>query len=85
MHSRSAARRRHSAEFKAEVLAACELPGASVSAVALAHGLSANLAHKWRMTRGVKLASITRSVGAVLRNVCSNSAPERHLYSEVLL
>jgi transposase len=48
MHSRSAARRRHSAEFKAEVLAACELPGASVSAVALAHGLNANLVHKWR-------------------------------------
>jgi transposase len=59
MHSRSAARRRHSAEFKAEVLAACEQPGASVSAVALAHGLNANLVHKWRMARGVQLASIT--------------------------
>jgi transposase len=41
-------RRRHSAEFKREVLAKCEAPGASVAAVALAHGINANLVHKWR-------------------------------------
>ena len=59
MHSKSAPRRRHSAEFKAEVLAACDEPGASISAVALAHGLNANLVRKWRVARGVKLAGIT--------------------------
>ena len=41
-------RRRHSVEFKQQVLAACAQPGASVAAVALAHGLNDNLVHKWR-------------------------------------
>jgi transposase len=45
------ARRRHSAELKAKVLAACDEPGASVAAVALAHDLNANLVHKWRRRR----------------------------------
>jgi transposase len=44
----SAPRRRHSRQLKTEVLAACAQPGASVAAVALAHGLNANLVHKWR-------------------------------------
>ena len=38
-------RRRHSAAFKAEVLAACVQPGASVASVALARGINANLVH----------------------------------------
>jgi len=62
MHSNSIPRRRHSAEFKAEVLAACGQPGASVSAVALAHGLNTNLVRKWRMGRGVKLAGVAAPV-----------------------
>jgi transposase-like protein len=33
----------HGAEFKARVLAECQQPGASVVAVALAHGLNVNL------------------------------------------
>lgn len=41
-------RRHHSAAFKAEVLAACAHPGASVASVALAHGINANLVHRWR-------------------------------------
>jgi transposase len=39
-------RRRHSGAFKAEVLAACTHPGASVASVALAHGVNANLVHR---------------------------------------
>ena len=38
--------RRHSVEFKAEVMAACQ-PGVSVASVALAHGLNANLVRLW--------------------------------------
>ncbi len=45
-------RRRHSAELKQQVLAACDTPSASVAQVALAHGLNANLVHKWRRTTG---------------------------------
>ena len=47
-------RRRHSAELKAQVLAECAEAGASVAAVALAHGLNANVVHKWRRQGAAK-------------------------------
>ena len=47
-------RRTHGAEFKARVLAECQQPGASVAAVALAHGLNVNLLRKWLVGRGIK-------------------------------
>ena len=56
MHPNSGPRRRHSDEIKAKVLAACDEPGASISGVALAHGLNTNLVRKWRSGRGVKRA-----------------------------
>ena len=40
-------RRRYTAEFKAEVVAACMRPGVSIAAVALAHQLNANLLRRW--------------------------------------
>ena len=40
-------RRKHSAEFKAQVVAACSLAGVSIAAVAMAHGVNANLARRW--------------------------------------
>lgn len=49
-------RRRHSAQFKAEVLAACAQPGASLASVALSFGLNANLVGQWRRGRGTKRA-----------------------------
>lgn len=48
MQIKSAPRRRHDAELKTRVLAACDEPGASVAAIARAHDLNANLVHKWR-------------------------------------
>ncbi|MEO6745514.1 MAG: transposase [Caldimonas sp.] len=62
MYSRSAPRRRHGVEFKAKVLADCNEPGASISGVALAHGLNANLVRQWRAGRGVKLADVMPAV-----------------------
>jgi transposase len=47
-------RRRHSEEMKAQVLAECAQPGASVAAVALSHGFNANVVHKWRRQDGAK-------------------------------
>ena len=41
-------RRRYSAELKAQVLAECEAPGASVAKVAMSHGINANVVHRWR-------------------------------------
>jgi transposase len=49
-------RRVHSLELKTAVLAECRQPGASVSAVALSHGLNANLVRKWLVGRGLKRA-----------------------------
>jgi transposase-like protein len=40
-------RRHHSAEFKAEAVAACLQPGVSLAAVALSRGLNANLLRRW--------------------------------------
>ena len=58
MHSKTVPRRQHSAELKAKVVAACAQPGASISGVALAHGLNANLVRKWLTGRGLKRASL---------------------------
>lgn len=43
----SRARRRHSAEFKAQAIAACLQPGVSIAAVALANQLNANFLRSW--------------------------------------
>ena len=58
MHSKEAPRRRHSPEFKEQVLAACAEPGASVAAVARSFELNDNLVHQWRRGRGVGTAKL---------------------------
>jgi transposase-like protein len=40
-------RRRHSAQFKAESVAACLQPGVSIAAVAMSRSLNANLLRRW--------------------------------------
>ena len=40
-------RRKHSDEFKAQVVAACSQPGVSIAAVSMAQGVNANLARRW--------------------------------------
>lgn len=42
-------RRRYSAAFKAQIIAECEHPGASVAGVAIRHSLNPNLVQKWRL------------------------------------
>lgn len=63
-------RRRHSAEFKAQVLAACAEPGASVAAVALSFKLNDNLVHQWRRGRGAGLVPSAASMAV------AESAPQ---------
>lgn len=49
-HLRYAVRRTHrtyTPQFKAELVAACLLPGASIAALALQHGMNANVLHRW--------------------------------------
>jgi transposase len=43
-----AVRRRYSQALKAEAMAACDAPGASVAKVAMARGINANVVHRWR-------------------------------------
>ena len=54
--------RRHADELKARMLAACAVPGASVAAAAQAHGLNANLVHKWRRGCGSPMHGADRPV-----------------------
>ena len=53
-------RRRHSAEFKSQVVEACNAPGASIAGVALSFGVSANLVHQWRKGCGLRHSSGTQ-------------------------
>ena len=61
-------RRQHEKSFKAELVAQCLLPDASVAAVALAGGINANLLFKWRRDhlRSQRLSSAASSSSAVL-------------------
>ena len=40
-------RREYSKPFKAEILAKCAQPGATIGGVALSHGLHSNMVHRW--------------------------------------
>lgn len=50
--AKPASRRRHDADLKRQVIAACAAPGSSVAQVAMSYGLNANLVHKWRRLAG---------------------------------
>ena len=58
-------RRRHSAEFKSEVVNACGAPGASVAGVALAYGVNANLVRQWLRGRGFQQSALVVPAPAV--------------------
>ena len=77
-------KRRHSTEFKARILAECEVRGASVAGVALAHGVNANLVRKWIVMRRRALAptSTTSLLPVVITTATAATAeitkPERN-------
>lgn len=50
----------HSDEFKANAVASCMQPGMSMAAVAMAHGINANLLRRW-----VREAEISRGVATL--------------------
>lgn len=54
MNPNRSTRRVHSSEFKAQILGECRQPGASVAAVAIAHGLNPNVVRKWLAGRNLK-------------------------------
>lgn len=64
-------RRKHSAAFKAKVLQACNQPGVSIAAVALAHELNANLVRRWMNGRDLGGAVFASPTAAVAPNVAT--------------
>ena len=57
METKRVARRKHSAELRAQVVQACRQSGASVAAIALRSGLNANLVHRGLREDGRSLDS----------------------------
>ena len=68
-------RRKHSAAFKRKLLRLCEQPGASVAAIALEHGVNANLVFKWRRNRQRSGVGAAAAKSAVLLPVCLEQIP----------
>ncbi len=76
-------RRQHERSFKAELVAKCLAPGASVASVALAGGVNTNLLFKWRRDHLREMrASGAASSSAVLVPV--QVAPEMDSVSKML-
>jgi transposase-like protein len=71
-------RRTHSLELKAQILAQCEVTGASVAKVAMLHGINANVVHGWRRLARDR-AGATGATGAP--NDTSNSPAYRQANS----
>lgn len=64
-------RRTYPRQFKREVVAQCLVPGASVSAIALSHGINANVIRKWLPQRDSRVAT----AAAAMLPVTIDSAP----------
>ncbi|MBA3591805.1 MAG: transposase [Methylibium sp.] len=80
-------RRTHSAEFKAQVIAACRQPGVSIAAVAMANGVNANLARRWVVaaeqgaTGGDRLVAVVSGVAQTpafvpVQLACASPTPD---------
>lgn len=73
---KSAKRRNYSKALKAQVVAECEAPGISVAKVALAHGINANVVHRWRqLAREGRPSTTTISSGFVAVSLAPSPVP----------
>ena len=70
-----ATKRRHSAAFKRKLVKLTEEAGASVAAIALAHGVNANLLFKWRRAQSSRPARLKPAAQAVLLPVTMEPLP----------
>ncbi|MEO8652797.1 MAG: transposase [Ramlibacter sp.] len=71
-------RRTYPRQFKREVVAQCLVPGASVSAIALGHGINANVIRKWLPQRAPGTARVTATMLPVTID-STPPAPKRRL------
>ncbi len=72
------ARRTHSDTFKAQILQACNEPGASISGTAIAHGLNPNLVQRWRRQARCGELALPEASAFVPVTVASTPAAVRH-------
>ena len=70
-----ATKRRHSVAFKRKLVKLTEEAGASVAAIALAHGINANLLFKWRRAQATRPARRKPAAQAILLPVTMASLP----------
>ena len=73
---RSVLRRPHSAQLKAQVLAQCAEPGASVAKVAMSHALNANIVHGWRKLARERGDAVVAKLAAPPAPVAPASVPQ---------
>lgn len=78
-------RRRYGAELKAQILAECDRPGASVAKVAMTHGINANVVHGWRKLarEAVAVAVAEQFVPVAVAPVVARSVDERAIEVEL--
>ena len=62
-------RRYYSPELKGQIVAECQISGASVAGVALAHGINANIVHRWRPAPTAPLAGARAERNAMCRGL----------------
>ena len=69
--------RRHSAEFKVQVVRACRQPGVSIASVALANGLNANMLRRWvvEAERAAPTAGVGQDAVAVRSAAMASGLP----------
>ena len=73
---RSVLRRPHSAQLKAQVLAQCAEPGASMAQVAMSHALKANIVHGWRKLARERGDAVVAKLAAPPAPVAPASVPQ---------
>lgn len=80
-------RRRYSGDFKAQVMAECDVAGSSVAKVAMSHGINANVVHGWRkLAREAAPAVIAPQqafIPMALPQPAKHSAPEPDIEVEL--
>lgn len=67
-------RRRHSDEFKSEVVQACRVPGVSIAAVSLSYGLNANMVRRW-LVQPRAVAGLVAGPGAIAAAASASLSP----------
>lgn len=70
-----ATKRRHSVAFKRKLVGLTNKPGASVAAIALEHGVNANLVFKWKREQLGRATAATPVRSAVLLPVTIDPLP----------